>query len=484
MVVLAIRVIRTKVLALLLGPAGIGLEAVFDSTVSLMRTLFDLGISASGVRQIAAAVGTGENRTIGTTVFTLRRTCVILGTTGSITFFLLRGPIGRMAFGNSEHTAALGWLAVMLLFSSISAGQAALLQGMRQIRDLAKMNILGALAGALLSIPIVYLWGQAGIPFYMVMGAGVTLLVSWAFARRVRIDRETRPLNDIVREAGGLLRLGFAFMASGLVGTGATFLLRIMVTRELGMDNVGQFQAANSLSMVYVGFILQAMGTDFYPRLTAVAGDNAACNRTVNEQAEISLLLALPGILATLALAPWVIRLFYSGRFPLAPEVLAWQTLGSLLQVASWPMGFIILAKGRGATLIWTEIAAYSVYVALAWLGLKSFGLVGVGMAFLGLYAFHWVMVYAVARRMTEFRWSPSNTRFIGLAVISATLAFGARRMLIEPWATIVGLGLTVAAAGYCLRRLVALIGLESLRRYSRRLPLIGGMGVFNRSAP
>ena len=45
---------------------------------------------------------------------------------------------------------------------------------------------------------------------------------------------------------------------------------------------------------MYVGFILQAMGSDFYPRLTAVADDHAECNRLVNEQAQIGLLLAGP----------------------------------------------------------------------------------------------------------------------------------------------------------------------------------------------
>ena len=48
------------------------------------------------------------------------------------------------------------------------------------------------------------------------------------------------------------------------------------------------------------------MGADFYPRLTAVSKDNVACNRLVNEQARISLLLAGPGVIGTLTLAALV----------------------------------------------------------------------------------------------------------------------------------------------------------------------------------
>jgi enterobacterial common antigen flippase len=475
-IVMVVRMVRTKTLAVLLGPAGIGLEAVFDSAVGLTRTLFDLGISASGVRQIASAVGTQNDRVIATTVYTLRRTCLLLGTAGAVTFFLAREPIGRLAFGNSDHGAALGWLAIILLFGALSGGQGALLQGMRQIRDLAKMNILGALTGAFLSIPIVFIWGQAGIPAYMVMGAGVALFISWSYARRIRFAAAAASLPEIVREAGGLLKLGLAFMSASLIAAGAMFLLRIMVTRRMGVDGVGQFQAASSLSMVYVSFILQAMSTDYYPRLTALAGDNVRCNRSVNEQAEISLLLALPGILATLALAPWVIRIFYSGRFPLAADILAWQIIGALLQVISWPMGFIILAKGRGAVFVWTDAAAYSIYILLAWLGLKFLGLQGVGIAYLGLYAFHWVMIYAVVRRMSGYRWSTKNVRLIVLAVLSAGAALGARQLLSDPWATIVGCSLALAAAVYCLRKIVDLVGIEEIRRYSQRIPFIGSL--------
>ena len=98
------------------------------------------------------------------------------------------------------------------------------------------------------------------------------------------------------------------------------------------------------------------MGADFYPRLTAVASDNAECNRLVNEQAEIGLLLAGPGVLATLTFAPLVIALFYSAKFGPAVEILRWICLGMTLRVASWPMGFILLAKGARKTFFWSEL--------------------------------------------------------------------------------------------------------------------------------
>jgi PST family polysaccharide transporter len=472
MIVLLIRMLRTKALALLLGPAGIGLEALYDSVVSLWRTGVDLGISSSGVRQIASAVGSGNRELIAITIFTLRRTCLVLGTIGAVCLFFARELMSRLAFGNVDHASDIGVLSVILLFGALAGGQGALLQGMRRIDDLAKMNVWGALAGAVVSIPIVFVWGRNGIPVYMVLVAGAAEFFAWTYARRVRPEPVKIPLRQVAKEAGSLLRLGVVFLSSALMTTGALFLLRVFVTRQEGISGAGQFQAASALAWVYVGIVLQAMGTDFYPRLTAVADDNRRCNRLVNEQAEISVLMALPGVLATIALAPWVIHIFYSGKFDQAAEILRWQIAGMLLRVGSWPMGIIIVAKGRAAAVFWTELASHSLYVVLGWVGLRLFGLPGTGMAFLGLYMFHWCLMYAVVRRISGFAFSPANIRLSILGTTAAALTFCARQMLAEPWATTIGCTLASATGIYTMWALVRLVGIDNINQYLQKLGL------------
>jgi PST family polysaccharide transporter len=104
--------------------------------------------------------------------------------------------------------------------------------------------------------------------------------------------------------AGGLVRLGLAFMWSGLAVAVVAYLTRALITQQISLEAVGIFSAAFALSGMFRNFVLGAMGADYYPRLTAVASDRNAVNRLVNEQTEIGLLLAVPGLLATLSLAP------------------------------------------------------------------------------------------------------------------------------------------------------------------------------------
>lgn len=467
-----IRMVRTKVVAVLLGPTGVGLEALFDSIVSFARTIVDLGISSSGVRQVAASVGSGRADEVAKTIYTLRRTSRVLGVLGALTLFMCREAVSRFTFGNADQSRNVGILSLILLFGAITGGQGALLQGLRRIGDLARINIIGTLIGAAVSIPIIAVWGTAGIPYYMVLGAAAGAVISWFYARRVQIQSFACSAREVFREAAGLLRLGMAFLASALMATGALFLLRVLAVRTEGAEGAGQFQAASALSMVYVGFILQAMGTDFYPRLTAVASDNPKCNQLVNEQTEVSLLLALPGILATIAFAPWVVWLFYSNRFSAAAEILCWQMAGNFLRVVSWPMGFILLAKGRGVLFVLTDALAWTMYVILAWFGLRWVGLPGMGMAFFGLYLFHVVMIALVVAWCSEFKWSAINQRLLLLGVVFVGLSLAARLLLVEPWATLVGLVLASVSCIISVKLLIKVLGAEQINRWLQKLRL------------
>ncbi len=68
---IAIGIVRTKAMAVLLGPAGFGLMGVYGSIIDLAQSIAGMGINSSGVRQIAAATGSGDTNRIARTVVVL-----------------------------------------------------------------------------------------------------------------------------------------------------------------------------------------------------------------------------------------------------------------------------------------------------------------------------------------------------------------------------------------------------------------------------
>lgn len=406
---IAVGIVRTKAMAMLLGPAGFGLFGLYGSIADLTHSVAGMGINSSGVRQIAEAAGSGDTQRIAQTATVLRRTSVVLGVLGAALLLVLSRPVATLTFGDSQRAAAVCLLSIAVLFRLVSGGQAAMIQGMRRIADLAKMSVLGALFGLCTSIPLVYFWREKGVVPSLVSVAAMTVLTSWWYSRKIAIQASVVTLSQIWQETSALLQLGSAFMASGLMTLGVAYVVRIIIVRKVGLEATGLYQSAWTLGGLYVGIVLQAMGADFYPRLTAGSRNNSECNRLVNEQTLVGLLLAGPGVIATVTLAPIVIALFYSANFGAAVGVLRWICLGVTLQVITWPMGFIILAKGKAKIFFYAELAWTVVAVALAWACVSSLGVNGAGIAYFGSYIFHGCLLYPIVHWLSGFRWSNEN---------------------------------------------------------------------------
>ena len=466
----AIGIVRTKAMAVLLGPAGVGLLGLYGSILDLALSIAALGINSSGVRQIAEAVGSGDNRRIARTVAVLRRTAIVLGILGAVLLAAFAGQVSSLTFGTDQRSGAVALLALAVFFRLVADGQGALVQGMRRISDLAKMGVLGALLGTIFSIGLVYAFGEEGVVPALVSGAAMALVISWWYSRKVQIEPTALTGAETRQEAASLLQLGLAFMGSTFLMMGAAYAVRAMVLRIDGYDAAGFYQAAWTLGALYVGFILQAMGADFYPRLVGVAGDNRQCNRIVNEQAHVSLLLAGPGVLATLTFAPLVISLFYSAKFGEAVEVLRWICLGMTLRVMIWPMGFIIVAKNNRAIFFGVELAWTVVNVGLAWALVNSLGVNGAGMAFFGSYVCHAFLIYPIVRRLSGFRWSAANKR---TAMVSVSMIAGVFcGFYIFPPLLAAGIGTlaTILSSVYSVRVLVSLVATDRIPQPIQRL--------------
>lgn len=417
-ITILIGMIRVKFVAILLGPSGVGFMGVLTGLRDTISTVAGLGLSSSGVRHIASSVAQGENKAIALTVKCLR---VLMWTTGVIGMLVMIGGAffwSQISFKTTEFALAISFLGLSILFTAISSGQSTILQGHRRIEDVAKINIIGAINGTLLGLPCYFFWGMNGVVPSLVLASIAMLATSWLFARKIKLPVLEFEFSQIKREAKQLLCFGMPLMLSGLVTNLVAYIIRVFLTREAGLDAVGQYQAAFSLAGVLVGFVLGAMGTDYYPRLTTVADDDFKINSEVNVQTEIALLLAVPALIATIVFTTLVMQVFYSSSFLPAIVILRWAIFGVLGRIISWPIGFILLAKAKGKLFLFTETINGVFQVFLVIICYHFFGLAGCGLAFALLYVWHVLLMLFVSKKLVGFNWSLSNIKLICLSVL------------------------------------------------------------------
>lgn len=452
---------RSKVMALLLGPSGLGLVALLLNVVSTGAVVAALGINQPAVRDLAEANGRDDAVAVARIRAAIFRLTALLAVVGGGAFWLLRGPIARTVLNDAGLAPTLGWLALAVALTVISGSQMALLNGYRRIGDIARLQVLSALLSTVAGVAVLAVYGERGVIAYIVAAPAAAVVIGlWATARLPRpapISAQTLRTAPASHAIGwSMVRLGASFMLAGLVQMAGLLVIRVIVLRHLGPPALGDFSAAWMISMTYVGFVLQAMGTDYLPRLAAVVDAPATVNRMVNEQTEIALILAAPVLIGVQAAAPWLIHLLYSSEFSGTTAILRWQILGDVLKIVSWPLGFILIATRRGKTFLAAEAASMAVFVGVVWALVDAFGVAATGFGFVVTYVCYIPIVFGLAVRITGFRWNRRSVA-TAAAVFGAVGAVMAGALLTDLAALLLGVVLGGASAAYAVLRLRAL---------------------------
>ncbi len=414
-----VSLLRVKVAAVLLGPAGIGLIGLLQNLMASASAVAAMGFGTVGTRQIAEAAASEDVEKLASARRALRWGTLVLAVVGMCCVWALRAPLSNFVLGDATRAPEVGWLALGVALTVAAGSQSAILAGLRRIGDIARITVLSGIVATLVGIGALWLWGSLGLMVFVLAPPLAAFLLGHVYVARLpKLLTPKTPNREMILQWRTMARLGAAFMVSGVVGTLGQLAVRSMVQHQLGAEALGQFQSAWMISMTYIGFVLGAMGTDYYPRLTAAIRDPLAVNRMVNEQTEVALLLAGPVLLAMLMLAPWVIQLLYSSQFDQAAGLLRWQILGDVLKIASFPLGFILLAAGAGRTFMVTESLAMGVFSGLVWLWLPVIGLNATALGFVGMYVINLPLMYWLARRRTGFAWTARvRIHFFALAL-------------------------------------------------------------------
>jgi O-antigen/teichoic acid export membrane protein len=421
---IVLKMVNTKIVAILLGPAGVGTIGLFQSGINLVSIISGMGLGSSAVREIAKAEKQGDQVAISLTISTLRRLIWLTGIAGAL-FCLFSGEwLSRLSFGSGEYAMSFRILGLMVFFNQLSNGQLALLQGLRKLKEQAIVSVIGAAAGLVFAAPLYWWLGVSGIVPALLILSIVPVSVAYFFSSKVALKKLPFSKEKFLDTAFPMIKLGISTMLSGLVLLFAMWLIRILVQRKFGLDAVGQFQAGWGVTTIYLQMIFQAMGRDYYPRLAGLAAEKEKMGDLVNEQLHIALLLGTPLLLVAILAAPWIIRILYSAGFEGAIQQLQWLAFGTLFKLISWPMGFVLLALRKSAAYLFTETTAASLLLLFSLYFMDLFGIGGIGIAYSLNYLVYSAMVFIFSKRLIEFSLNIESIVLMLISIFFCSLVF------------------------------------------------------------
>jgi len=381
LITIALGVLTAKVWARLIGPQGYGHMGLLQSSVTLFAIVAELGLATTIVRQTAFPIASGDKLEVHaiwrSAVVILLPALLLIG----IVLVVFRAPLAGFLLGDNRSGTVVLWVIPMLFFGVSSNLRTGLINAHHQVKALAATNVALNIIGTLTSLALIIPFGISGIAPSLALGA----VVRWIFVTVVLwkttglLFPKGRVVAHHVRE---LLRHGVPVTASMIVGPGVQFLLPVIVLHLVNKNAVGHYQAANSIAITLIGFMLTAVGHDYYPRVSAARGDVASLRGIAQEQHRLLLLLGTPLLLGIKWGIGWAVPYLLSSDFLPVIDILSWHLLGELLRFSSVSFAYVVLVRFSGLA-FFVPALINGVVIFLCTITLVPiFGIKGVGMAF------------------------------------------------------------------------------------------------------
>ncbi len=402
-----IGLIRNKLVAVLLGPFGMGIVALYTSTINFIVNTSNLGIHASAVKELSQAFETGDTSLLHHKIHVLRHWTCITSLLGMMAFACLSPLLSRWTFATYNYTIQFICLAPVVALTIIALGETAILKATRLLRQLAIVSVCGAVGVLAVSVPIYWIYGCDGIVASLVLMAVVQALTVTTYSLR-RYPLGLAISKACVHEGRAFLGLGIAFVVSGIMGSGVEMAIRAYLSNAADIATVGLYNAVYAMVFTYAGIVFTAMDTDYFPRLSGISSNGSVLNDAVNRQIGATMAIVSPLAVLFILCMPVLLPLLYSGKFATALPMLQVAALSMYCRGVYLPIEYVALSRGDSKTFIAVEVFSGVLLVSFVVLGFEMLGLKGMGIGITAAYFVEMFFAWAVCRMRYGYRMSGS----------------------------------------------------------------------------
>jgi len=418
-----ISLVRNKLVAVILGPQGMGLISLFNSTITLISNSTNLGLPLSSVRNISEAFEKGDEESIIQSVRVVRSWTLFTAVAGMLVCVISAYFLDAVTFSYGNHILHFILLSPIVGFTAITGGEMAILKGLRKLRGLAVISICNVVIALVTTVPLYYIFGLAGIIPSLIIVSLTQMILTARYSYRLYPLRIS--FNRTVYSVGlDMVKLGIAFLLGGVFTSGAEFAIRSYFNSTASLDVVGLYNAGYIMTFTYAGMIFSAMETDYFPRLSAVNKDVSACNLIVNRQIEVSVLLISPMLVFFVVSLPVVIPFLFSGKFIPVIGMLQVTVMAMFLRAIKLPVAYLTLAKGDSRAFLVLEAYSAFLTVGLVIVGYEWWGLVGAGVGLFMAELVDTVVVNIFASRKYRYRCTFSAFKYSASHLFIAAFTF------------------------------------------------------------
>jgi O-antigen/teichoic acid export membrane protein len=369
-----------KAIAIYIGPSGLALVGQFQNFIQLSMTIGQGGMNA-GLTKYSAEFKNEEDQLISLFTTAFKLSCISSITIGFI-LIIFSSFFSELILNNSDFSyvfMVFGFTLMLFVFNTLLL---AILNGLKETKFWFKINIIQSFYGLIFTSLFIVIWGIDGALIAMVTNQSIVFFVLlWMLKDHtlVKLKNFTNVYNQ--EKAKSLAKYGGMAIISALMVPTSHIIVRNYISDNIGITEAGYWQGLWYISSMYLMVLTSTLSVYYLPRLSELTN-----KKDIGNELKVGLATFVP-IAAIMAITIYFLRdvivlVLFSNEFTQMTELFTWQLVGDVIKITSWFFGYLMLAKARVKSFIFTEVFFTMLFVILSILFIDEYGLVGITYAY------------------------------------------------------------------------------------------------------
>lgn len=415
-----IQIVKTKVLAILIGASGYGIISLYNAYIDFTYNLSHVGLHTTAIKFLS-------KRNISQKYFKSLKiiylSLLIIFSLFAITVVILFSErISQTIFDSKEYSSSIRYISAVIIFRHLTSFLNSELQALRKLKQLAKANVLSNLTSFFIVIPLYYFYGIDIVVVAFILASLSSFIVTCFFSEKLELFFPSKKKTKII--SLNLLNLGLVLVFSTILNQSVLLLLKILVQNNLGINEVGIYSAGLLITNTYLGLIFSALATDYFPRLSSTIRDNVNSIKIVNAQTKIILIVVFPLVIFLIFFVDFLVSILFTDDFIGLNTFVKISAIGLFFKSISWCLGYVIIANANKKKFIIVESIFQFIYLGLSLLFFFQFGINGLALATSIGFIIYFPIIYFVVRKEIKFKYDIQLIRLISFLLLFICCAY------------------------------------------------------------
>lgn len=392
--------ISVKVIAVIIGPAGVALLGQLKNFETILIGLANGGIN-NGITKYVSEYKENEETT---KLYISNALKITLVCTAIIAVILIAGSyyLSKAILLSSEYSYVFIVFGFTILLYSLNTLLISIINGYKQFKKYVVVNICGTIFGLIYSVILVFLWGLPGALINAVTYQSIVFFVTLWLCRDLPWMKKEYFVKKIDK---AVVKKYFNYSLMTLTTLAlvpvSRMILRGYVISEISPTEAGIWEGMNNVSTMYLNVLVSSLTIYYLPRMSELTSPKELHNELFHCYKFVVPILLVLG-LALFLLRDFVVKFLFTPEFEPMRDLFSWQLMGDFFKMCSWLLAYIMVAKAKTKAYITTEIVFTLLYLLLAFILLKINGIVGLVQGYLINYVLYMIAMCILFRNILK----------------------------------------------------------------------------------